>query len=372
MHSSKKKSVVSVAMVATNLELNGISSVIMNYVQYLDLNRFKITIIVGESVAPKYQRICNEKGIKVVILPHRKKDSKGFYLGLLKAFCKGKYDIAHVHGSNASIGLELFLAKIAGIKIRIAHSHNTTSTSMKIHKLMKPVFNMSYTDGFACGKKAGQWLFGNKKFVVIPNGVEVENFKFDQLIREKVRKDLGLSQEYIVGHIGRFNYQKNHEFILKAFEEVVNKRPDSRLLLVGDGPDYADFKEKVKESPAADKVILYGETNKPSDLYMAMDSFLFPSRFEGLPVTLIEGQITGLKCLVSDVITEEVKLSDNLEFCSLKDTPAHWAQKLLDIRSEDRNSFYEKHQKEIMHYYVKNDVELLEKAYEKILDREGI
>lgn len=373
MRSSKGKAVISVAMVATNLELNGISSVIMNYLQYLDLNRFKITIIVGENVDSKYRHICEDKGVKIIMLPHRKRNSKGFYLGLLRAFFKGHYDIVHVHGSNASIGLELFLAKLAGIPIRIAHSHNTTSTSMKIHNLMKPVFNFSYTDGFACGQKAGEWLFGeDKSFTIIPNGIQVRKFKFNPHVREETRKELGLEDNYVVGHIGRFNYQKNHEFILKVFEKVAEKKPESRLLLVGDGPDYDRFKRELKESPVANQVILYGETNQPSKLYMAMDSFLFPSRFEGLPVTLIEGQVTGLCCLVSDVITEEVKLSDNLQFCSLNDSPEYWRDKLLGIKLEDREAFFDRHSEEINHYYIKNDVHLLEEKYEEILARKGI
>lgn len=358
---------ISVAMVATNLKLNGISSVIMNYVSYLDLNKYKITLIVGKGIAPKFNKICKQKKVKIIELPARKENPIGFYLSLFSYLLFHHFDIVHVHGSNASIGLELLLAKICGVKIRIAHSHNTTSTSMRIHRLMKPIFNFSYTDGFACGKLAGEWLFGNNEFKVIPNGLEVDKFKFDVNERKAAREKLGITNEIVIGHIGRFNYQKNHEFLLKIFQEIQKQNKNSKLLLVGNGPDFKSFAEKIKESDIDKNIIIYGETNNPREMYLAMDYFVFPSRFEGLPLTLLEAQISGLPCIVSDVITPEVKLSDNLIFVSLNKSPKVWATKVLNFQSENRNNFFEKYSTAIDHYRIKNDVAILDNAYQKIL-----
>lgn len=363
------KRTINVAMVATNLKLNGISSVIINYIKYIDLKKFNITVIVGKGINRKYKLICKEKNIRIIELPPRKEKPVAFYLSLYKVFISNHFDIVHVHGSNASIGMELFLAKLAGIPHRIAHSHNTTSTSMKINKIMRPVFDFSVTDRFACGDLAGKWLFRNKKFIFIPNGVEIERFKFDSQIREVTRKKLNVTGKYVVGHIGRFNYQKNHDFILKIFNELVNLNDKYVLLLVGNGPNFSDFKSKVENNAKLkDKIILYGETQHPEDLYMAMDSFLFPSRFEGFPVTLIEAQISGLPCLVSDQISKEVKLSNYLKFESLNDSPKTWAHNLIKLNNPKRENFYAKHKDIIKNFEISTDVKILEKEYLRIMN----
>lgn len=358
---------INLAMIATNLKLNGISAVIMNYVSYLDLNKYKITLIVGQGVSDKYRAICKRKKVQIVELAPRKEDPAKFYWELYKYLLFHHFDIVHVHGSNASIGMELFLAKINRVKIRIAHSHNTTSTSMKIHKIMKPIFNFSYTDGFACGKLAGEWLFGNKPFKIIPNGLDVDKFEFNSQKRQEIRKKLNVDNNFVIGHIGRFNYQKNHEFLLKVFIEINKIRSDAKLLLVGNGPDFNKFKNSIKGKSIAKNIIIYGETNTPEDLYLAMDCFVFPSRFEGLPLTLLEAQISGLPCVVSDVITPEVKLSNNLVFMSLGDSSVDWAKSILKVKASDRNTFFEKYNNEINHYRIKNDVAILDEAYQDIL-----
>lgn len=359
---------IKIAMVATNLKLNGISAVIMNYIDYIDLSKFDITLLVGQGVAQIYRQKCKKKDVKIIELPPRKEKPIAFYINLYKEFLLGHYRMVHVHGSNASIGMELLLAKLANIHIRIAHSHNTTSTSIRIHKLMKPVFNRVYTNGFACGYLAGRWLFDNKKFTIIPNGVRINDFIFNPKVRSKEREKLNLKGKYVIGHIGRFNYQKNHEFILKVFEKVLVVKPNAVLLLVGNGPDFRRFKKIIIKKGLEDKIILYGETNKAHELYMAMDSFLFPSRFEGFPVTLIEAQISGLPCLVSDVISGEVQLSSNLQFMSLGLSADKWAQKLVSLSSDSRELFYIKHKSKINHYKIDNDVKILENEYIKILD----
>lgn len=358
-----------IAMIATNLKLNGISSVIMNYIEYIDLTKFDITLIVGKGIAPVYRKKCKIKGVKIIELPPRKENPIAFYTSLYKQLILGHYTMVHVHGSNASIGMELLLAKLANIHIRIAHSHNTTSTSMRIHRVMKPIFDRVYTNGFACGSLAGKWLFGNNKFTIIPNGVKVKKFIFNYAVRNEERKKLNLTGKYVIGHIGRFNYQKNHEFILLIFEKFLKINPKAVLLLVGDGPDFDKFKEEVKVKGLQHKIILYGETNRAQNLYMAMDSFLFPSRFEGFPVTLIEAQISGLPCLVSNMISKEVKLSDNLQFMSLDTSADKWADKLGSMQfNSDRKQFYIDHKEIINNYRIDNDVKILENEYEKILN----
>lgn len=329
--------------------------------------RLKILEIRRKSIANFREKKLNKKEVQIIELAPRKESPVRFYCGLYKYLLFHHFDIVHVHGSNASIGMELFLAKISGIKIRIAHSHNTTSTSMRIHKMMKPIFDFSYTDGFACGKLAGKWLFGDNAFKVIPNGLDVDDFRFNQKRRQEIRKQLNIENNFVVGHIGRFNYQKNHEFLLKIFEEVSKRRKNTKLLLVGNGPDFNKFKDSIKDKQISKNIIIYGETNTPRDLYLAMDCFVFPSRFEGLPLTLLEAQISGLPCVVSDIITPEVKLSDNLIFMSLDDSPKDWAKCILESKALNRNTFFSQYSEVIDHYRIKNDVAILDKAYQDIL-----
>lgn len=358
-------------MVATNLKLNGISSVIANYISYLNIPKYEITLIVGQGVASRFRKLCNERNVKIFEIAPRKENPWKFYTQLFKIYVREKFDIVHVHGSNASIGAELFLAKLAGIKGRIAHSHNTTSTSMRIHKIMKPIFDISYTDGLACGELAGKWLFGEKPFTVIPNGVKINNFKFDIRLRNSMREKLNLKGKFVIGHIGRFNYQKNHLFLLKVFNEIYKRNKNAILLLVGKGPDYKKIKSQVMDAPYKSNVILYGETNNPASLYMAMDEFLFPSRFEGLPVTLVEAQISGLPAVISDVITPEIKMSSELNFMSLNDSPKNWAKKILTNRVdlETREKFFNHNTSPISYYDIKENVQRLESKYDEIMER---
>ncbi|MCH5303731.1 MAG: glycosyltransferase family 1 protein, partial [Ruminococcus sp.] len=352
-----------VAMLANNLDINGISAVIMNYCTNIDLEKFKITIIVGGSVAEAHKKVCDEIGISIIKLPNRKKSSLSFFKALKNTFGREKFDVVHVHGNQSAIAVELFLAKLSGIKIRIAHSHNTTCMSMKLHKLMKPLFKRVYTHAFACGEKAGQWLFENRPFEVIPNGFITEKFKFNPEIREKIRNELNLKDELVLGHIGRFNDQKNQTYLLKVFEYVAEKDEKVVLILVGTGPYLEKITEQINSHPYKDRIILYGETTEPDKMYMAMDVFVFPSKYEGLPVTLLEAQISGLACVVSDVITKEAKICENYKALSINENPSVWADVVLKMPSTDRADFYENNLENIKNYDIRNNVKLLEGLY---------
>lgn len=367
---SEKMNHPKIAMVATNLKLNGISSVIINYISHINLDEYHITLIVGKGIAPLYREKCEKMNVEIIELPQRKETPVLFYLSLYKELLLGHYDIIHVHGSNASIGMELLLARLAGIRIRIAHSHNTTSTSMKVHRLMKPIFDRNYNVALACGELAGRWLFGEKHFTIIPNGINIKKFKFNNVTRNKIRQKLNLNGKYVIGHVGRFNYQKNHEFIIRIFEEISKLKHNAILILIGNGPDFDKIRKLIKIKRLEDKVILYGETNNISDLYMAMDAFLFPSRFEGFPVTLIEAQVAGLPCLVSDIITPEVKLSENLQFESLSASERVWAKKILSLKASNRNNYYKNHLRTISNFEITNSVKKLESVYFQVFNNE--
>lgn len=356
---------IKVAMVTNHFGITGIGTVMMNYCKALDKKKYDLTILAGQPISEKYEKECLENGIHLVALPSRHGNPKGHYITLWKALRAGHYDIVHDHGSSSMMAIDLTIAKLVGVKNRIAHSHNSTCPNLKVHKLLNPYFRTVYTKALACGKLAGNWLFGENNFEVLPNGFCTDDFAFSEKKRDAVRTELGVENQLLIGHIGRINEQKNQEYLLDIFKEVAAKRDDAILLIVGTGPDEEKIKIRVKEHPYMNRIILYGETDNPAVLYSAMDIFAFPSRYEGLPVVLLEAQISGLPCVVSDKITREVDLGDII-WKSIDDAPKQWAKAVLSVeyRSEkERIAYRENHIDTIRSYDITQSVKQLDKIY---------
>ncbi|MGO5444563.1 glycosyltransferase [Faecalimonas sp. LCP19S3_D12] len=354
---------IKVCMVANSLEVNGVSNVIMNYCRNIDLNSFAVSIIVGTPVATSYRKECEDLGISIYELPSRRNNKKDYYLALNHLLKKRQFDIFHIHGGSALISIELFIARLHKINVRIAHSHNTTCFHLKTHRLLRPFFKHLYTHAFACGEDAGKWLFDNQKFNVIPNGFCVDRFRYNETTRRTEREKLGIEGKYVLGHIGRFNEQKNHKFLLEIFSEVANRNQQAVLLLVGTGPIYDEVMLLIDQHPYRERIITHEETAEPENLYNAMDIFVFPSLFEGLPVVLLEAQMTGLPCIVSDVITKEVDLGKNVNRLSLCEQPSVWAEQILENHEVDRKEFFEENYRMITRYEIKENVKILENLY---------
>lgn len=360
---------IKVAMVTNHFGITGIGTVIMNYCKALDKEKYDLTILAGQPISEKYEKECLENDIHLVALPSRHGNPKGHYIALWKALRAGHYDIVHDHGSSSMMAIELTIAKLAGVKNRIAHSHNSNCPNMKVHKLLNPYFRTVYTKALACGQLAGNWLFGENNFEVLPNGFHTGDFAFSEKERAVVRTKLGVENQLLIGHIGRINEQKNQEYLLDIFKEVAAIRDDAILLIVGTGPDEEKIKSRVKEHPYRNRIILYGETDNPTALYSAMDIFVFPSRYEGLPVVLLEAQISGVPCVVSDKITREVDLGD-LIWKSIDDAPKQWANEILSVEyrsEEERTTYRKKHLGEIQQYDITHSVKQLDEIYTNLL-----
>lgn len=360
---------IKVAMVTNHFGITGIGTVIMNYCKALDKEKYDLAILAGQPISEKYEKECLENNIHLVALPSRHGNPKGHYIALWKALRAGHYDIVHDHGSSSMMAIELTIAKLAGVKNRIAHSHNSTCPNMKVHKLLNPYFRTVYTKALACGKLAGDWLFGENNFEVLPNGFHTGDFAFSEKERAVVRTKLGVENQLLIGHIGRINEQKNQEYLLDIFKEVAAIRDDAILLIVGTGPDEEKIKSRVKEHPYRNRIILYGETDNPTALYSAMDIFVFPSRYEGLPVVLLEAQISGLPCVVSDKVTREVDLGD-INWQSIDDEPKQWAKSILQtaVKSNvQRRNYRSKHITRIQRYDINQTVNQLDRIYERLV-----
>lgn len=360
---------VKLVMVTNHFGITGIGTVMMNYCKALDKNKYDITILTGQPIADIYEKECEDYGIHLIALPSRHGEPRDHYISLWKALKAGHYDIVHIHGSSTMMALELSIAKLAGVKIRIVHSHNKPLFNKLIYRILKPVFKHNYTKGLACSELAGEWLFGKNNYEVLVNGFNTMSFEFDEEKRLKIRKRLHIEDCYVIGHVGRFNEQKNQFFLLEIFNEIIVKKPNAVLLLVGTGSNFKNIKELVSIHPYKNQIILYGETEDVASLYSAMDVFVFPSKYEGLGLVAVEAQISGLPCIVSDVIPKDIVISENVYFISLKDTVDRWTDAVVHnfITEEYRKGFFINHKPIISHYDIQRCVNSLENLYQQAL-----
>lgn len=277
------------------------------------------------------------------------------------------YKVIHIHvRSVASLCLPIIKKHKC---FSIVHSHSA-SNGKGVQAIIK--FFLQYPIRYqadymlACSEKAGKWLFGNKatkskKYKVVRNAVDIERFHYDEKIREDTRRNLGIDNNYVIGHVGRFARAKNHLFLLKIFREISNMREEAVLLLVGGGVLKTRVKEIAEKMGLSNRVLMVGETDEIEKYYCAMDDFVFPSKWEGLGIALIEAQICGLRCIVSDKVPKEVDLGAGL-ICwkSLKENAKKWANE-LERKGEDRKSHME--EAEQKGYNVQENAVFFEEFY---------
>lgn len=312
---------------AVPTERNGITGVIFNIIRSINADGLTIDLLsLNEPDRVYYEYIERCHG-RIFVTPSRRGRIFG-YLGYAARLIKREgYDIVHIHGNSHGLMLELLAAIIAGCRVRIIHAHSTGGNIMTLHKLLSPLFSLMYTDGFACGVDAGRFMFGRKSFTVFNNAIDSECFRFDKDARDSVRSSLGIGEgTVLIGHVGGFMEPKNQSFLIDVFNELVRTDGEKyRLLLVGDGPLYNEVREKAAALGLDNKAIFAGAVDNVTELLSAMDVIVMPSRFEGLPLTLIEEQAAGLKCIVSDAVTREADKTGLISFIPLSMGPAGWA-----------------------------------------------
>lgn len=300
----------------------GVEAVIMNYYRNMDRNKIQFDFIFdNDSDGIPYEEI-EKLGGRVILCPPYQRLFK--YIKELKIiFKEEKYTIVHSNINTMSV-FPLYAAKHAKVPVRIAHNHSTSNKKEwkknVLKALLKPFSKIYATDYFACSEHAGKWLFGNKalktgKIVIINNGIEINNYIFNENIRKNKRQELGIEDdEIVIGHVGRFVKQKNHNFLIDVFNEIHKKNNKSKLVLIGQGPLENRIKQKVKDCRLNDSVLFLGQQNNVNDYYNIMDVFLFPSLYEGLGIATIEAQINGLGCLVSNNVPKDIIISSGVKF----------------------------------------------------------
>ena len=328
----------------------GVEAVIMNYYRNIDKSKIQFDFLCdSDSTNIPYEEI-ESLGGRVILIPPYQKPFK-YHKELKRILKENKYEVVHSHINTMSV-FPLFAAWCAKVPRRIAHSHSTTNKAewkKNIVKLiLRPWTKLFANEYMCCTEHAGRWMFGNKKFdkgqvYVLNNAIDLNKFKYDQEVRTSLREKYNISKDtLVIGHIGRFMKQKNHDFIIDVFNELVKKNDNSILMLVGQGPLIDEIKVKVNNLGLENKVIFVGQVNNPNDYYQAFDLFLFPSLYEGLGMVAVEAQVAGLPCVCSTEVPIVAKVCDNCEFLKLDVDKNVWVDKILDIvNKEDRKSSVE-------------------------------
>ena len=327
----------------------GQESFFMNVLQAIDTSDISIDLLTPYYCDNNYYRkILKEKKSHIYCwnLKFKPGKSRFFYIKLFgKFFHKHNYDVVHIHsGSISALAYIAYAARKAGVKKIIVHSHATGIKNIKhflIKNIATPIMNYSATDFFACSEVAGEWKFSKRickdKLKVIKNGVNIDKFSYNESIRNKYRNILDVNKEtLLLGHVGRFSYEKNQEFIVEILNELVEEGINVKLLLIGTGETEDKVKKLVENYYLKDSVIFMGNVNNVYDYMQAMDILVLPSRFEGFPVVAIEAQAAGLPIIASNNITKEIKLSNSVVFENL-DSPQEWKKRVLQYKNQKRN-----------------------------------
>lgn len=286
------------------------------------------------------------KGYKIFHVPPLHKDRKKYFSDIDSIIKKGNYDIIHV---NQGFKGAFFLAyaKKHGVKVRIAHAHTSyipeNFKSYLIRKAFTLLSKMMATDLFACGQNAARWMWGERAYdkgrvFLMANAIDAERFAFSKGKREELRRSLGIEDKLVLCNVARFSDEKNHSFLVDVLSEIKKIQKDSVLVLIGRGDLEKDIKKKVSELKLDKDVLFLGVRNDVPDLLNAMDVFVLPSFYEGLPVTLIEAQANGLPAVISDAVTKEMAFSDDFSFLSLSQSAAAWADVTVKkARTDSKN-----------------------------------
>lgn len=360
---------IRILLIMTNsMGYTGVSAVVMNYYTFMDKSGMQIDFVIPNKVEERFINQIEGNGGKLYELFMKEKNVILYFAKLLKIIRAGNYDIVHAHGNSSTLFLEMAAAKIAGVKVRIAHSHNSTCAHKIVNKILRPFFLRSYTHGFACSKKAGRWLFKDRSFTVIPNGIDTEKYSFNDQTREEYRKRYHLQDKKVIGHVGAMNDQKNHDFLIDIFYELSKMDPKYILVLIGDGDLRQEITRKVTVLAIEDKVLFLGKSLEVPKLLQAMDIMLLPSRYEGLPVVMLEWQCAGLPMIVSDKVTKEAKLTELVEFMPIETDAREWAKRINEIRILDRNDSKDLLISKIRHagYDIRDSAVKLKRIYENL------
>ena len=341
---------VRVLHVLGNTNLGGAESRIMDLYRHTDRNRVQFDFLVHSREEGFFEKEIRELGGRIFRVPRFRIYNYFSYRKALKEFFQKHHEFALVQGHMTSTAaIYLPIAKKAGVKKTAAHARSA-GVDKGLKGTMTRFLRRNLADKadylFTCSELAGISVYGEKavregKTIFIPNAIDCAGFTFDPEKRKKLREELGLTDALIIGHVGRFHYAKNHEYLLRVFAELCRMSAGAggstaetgadqkyHLILLGEGPLMEDTRKLAEELGVVDRVHFLGNHKNIADYYQAMDYFVYPSRYEGMPGTIVEAQASGLPCLMSDTICREVIATELVETMSIEEEPKAWAEGL--------------------------------------------
>lgn len=332
---------IKICIILFGFENGGAEAVTYNYFSHMDLSKFEVHMIAHDVRVGKCKDLFCSMGFKIHIIPS-KRQFFNHIAQMNKIFREERFDIIHANTTEWAC-IAMILGKLNHVPVRINHSHMAEKPNGLVNQLYYSIRlylgKKFATHYFACGRDAGIYLFGlkavdNGEVTIIPNAIEFEKFQYFNKIRTSMRSEAELGKKTtVIGHVGRFSAQKNHAFLLQIFQAYHKQNSDSIILLFGDGVLRQAMETKVKQMGLEKSVRFMGIHSDMACWYQAMDIFVLPSLYEGLPLVGVEAQANGLPCLFSDTITSEIRLSDRAVFMSLKDSPKQWANIINEMVS---------------------------------------
>ena len=356
------------------MERYGLETMLMNYYRNIDRTKVQFDFLTHRRTKGKYDDEIIKLGGKVYYAPRLMPYNILKYRKYMKQFFEEhkEYKIVHSHIDTMSF-FPLREAKRNKVKYRISHSHTSkldADLKYPIKLYCKFAINKVANIRFSCGEKAGKFLYNNLDFSIINNAIDTDKFKYDEEKRKKVREKFHINNdEFVIGHVGRFIYIKNQKFLIDIFYEYLKINPNSKLLLVGTGEDENALRDKVNQLKINDKVMFLINRSDVNELYQAMDIFIMPSLFEGVPLVAIEAQSNGLPCILSEKISHEAKLCSNVTFMSLSDKPKCWVEKIFEMGTKRNKQAVEeiKNKK----YDIKEEANNLMNFYIQLSEKDG-
>ena len=321
--------------VVSSLEYAGLETVVVNYYRHINKEHIQFDFIACSPNRQRYDDEIEQLGGRIFRLPSRARRPLSYMKALYRVIRDNNYQLVHIHQNSASMVIDGVVARLCGVPVVIGHSHNTRCGVLWQHYLFRPFVNGVFKHRWACSAEAGKWVFGESNVEILNNAIDTQRFRFNPKIRTEIRKQLGLSDELLVGFVGRLHPQKNPYRLLEIFAEVVKEQKKAHLLIVGDGEEREGLLQTCKELNILPSVHFVGQVTNVHEMMMAMDVFLFPSVFEGLGVVVIEAQATDLPCVVSENVPAP-DLTGKLSVCQLEDDNEIWVDAILNHLSSSR------------------------------------
>ncbi len=340
---------IKVLVLDTVMDRGGAETMMMNYLRNMDRSKVQLDFMVNRDYKADYEDEIKELGGKIYRMCPMYPQNFGKYKRQIREFLKShpEYQIIHSNLEERSY-FALKEAKKLNIPVRISHSHNAPK-GFDLKSIVRYYFRArlkpQVTHMFTCGLEAGDWLYGKEnrdKFIMQNNAIDAKSYEYNEEIEKKMRKEFKLEGKFVIGHVGRFFPQKNHSFLIDIFNEVYKKDKSAVLMLVGGGELKEEIENKVKLLGLENAVIFTGVRSDVNNIMQCFNLFILPSLFEGLPVTMVEAQAAGLKCIISDKVPKQCDITGNVEIIPLEESPKKWAEKILSYKnSYKKESMYE-------------------------------